>query len=703
MVQIRFVVVLSCAILVSGVSSGAVWYVGGAGADDGNAGTQDAPFATIQRGVDAAAKNDTILIAAGTYLLEEAVEFKGKDVELKGATGNAADVIVDGQGKCPCIKNCTYDGKNPQVIVSSLTVQNGFSSEESGIAGGITSQNMALITNCVVRNCYHGVSGMKCTGGGMYLAEGKSDPTRYSSNWPAGRQFRATIADTLVEDCAAVATDTAKYNVSGGGVYSVCFNSFGLTVRNCAITNDTPAAGLSETLGGGAYLSGGTHSNCVFIGNRIMNRASNAGYLGNGGGLYLVGSSDRPVALCDSLVSGNSTHGAGGGVGLGNYAVLSGCTIVSNTISHGVSHGLYQPGGVGVFANGSYSCIENSLIAENVAVTNAENKSISAGAIGASDAFNLTIRDCVIRDNLLQNAGALSCISAGGLLVTNCVMCGNCVSGEVSAVRFYTNQSDLEKAAPSIITDCFIVSNRMVRPTALLNGGGLIAYGGDQAGKGYYAAPLIVRNCLFAGNRGKNGCRGWGVRVNVADTALSVDGKENALLFDHCTFVTNFNESNYSQFVAHQKARGATNTTFTGCVFYGNRYSNGGSKLAGFYDGDFTCLKSYSDKTDNVFTVTEENGNLTGEGVNFVDPENFDFRLQPSSILIDKGGAFADWMGTGSRQSTRDMGGGYVIGSVGKYGVTVSRPDSNPRRYGAASDIGCCEFGRFRGIILLVY
>lgn len=701
MFQLRFAVVLPCAILISGVSSGAVWYVGGTGADDGNAGTQDAPFATIQQGIDAASKKDTVLIAAGTYLLDETVDFKGKDLELKGATGNAADVIVDGQGKCPCIKSCTYNGTTPQVIVSSLTVQNGFSSEESGIAGGITSQNMALITNCVVRNCYHGVSGMKCSGGGLYLVEAKSDPTRLSANWPADRQFRATIVDTLVEDCAAVATGTTAYNMSGGGVHASCFNSFGLTVRNCALTNDTPATGLSATLGGGACLSSGTHSNCVFIGNGIMNRESNYGYLGSGGGLYFSGSSGHPGVMRDSLVSGNSTRGAGGGIGLGDYAVLSGCTVVSNTISHGVSHGLYQPGGVGVYVFGSYSGIENCLVAENVAVTNTENMSISAGAVGATDAFGLTIRDCVIRDNLLQNAGALSCISAGGLLVTNCVMCGNCVSGEVSAVRIYTNQSVLEKAAPSLITDCFIVSNRMVRPTGLTNGGGLLLYSGDQANKGYYAAPLIVRNCLFAGNRVANGCRGWGVRVNVADKAVSVDGKEDALLFDHCTFVTNFNESNYSQFVAQNNARGATNTTFRGCVFSGNRYNNGKS-LAGFYDGAITCLKSYSDKTDNVFTVTEENGNLTGEGVNFVDPENLDFRLQPSSILVDKGGAFEGWMGTGKRKSAQDMGGGYVIGSVGKYGVTVSRQNSNPRRYGAASDIGCCEFWLPGGMIFSV-
>ena len=57
-------------------------------------------------------------------------------------------------------------------------------------------------------------------------------------------------------------------------------------------------------------------------------------------------------------------------------------------------------------------------------------------------------------------------------------------------------------------------------------------------------------------------------------------------------------------------------------------------------------------------------------------------------------------MGTGRRESEQDLGSGYVIGAVGKYGVSVSRNQSKPRRFGSASDIGCCEFWQPAGFII---
>ncbi|MCQ2391827.1 MAG: hypothetical protein MJ240_10420 [Kiritimatiellae bacterium] len=671
------------------------WHVGGPAASDDNDGTGAAPFATIQKGIDSAGKNDTVLIAAGTYLIDESVSFNGKSIELKGATGNPADVVIDGQGKCPCLVNLAYEDTLPQVIVSSLTVSNGFSSTSDKIAGGITSHNMALVTNCVVRDCHHSVRGKPCYGGGVYLADALSDPTRLASNWPAARAFRATIADVLVEDCSVTVADdgdTAR-NARGGGIYAIGFNSEGVTVRRCTAVNNTSATGVATTQGGGACLTYGTHTNGVFVGNRLENPASLTGYLGTGGGVYVSGGYGRGAVLVDALIEGNSTHGAGGGVGLGSYATLSACTVISNSIAHlgPKGHGLYQPGGVGVYITDNHATLANCLVAGNVGVTNAANNSTSAGAVGVYNAVGVTIRDCVIRDNLLENAGALSCISAGGLLVTNCVMCGNCASGEVSAVRFYTNQSEYENAAPSLIADCFIVSNSLRRVATLTNGGGTLYYSGNTAGKdGYYAAPLTVRNCLFAGNRARNGCRGWIVRVHVNEKAVAYDGKEEALAFDHCTFVTNFNENEYPHVAAYSE-RGARNTRFQGCLFSGN-LSRNGANLAKFYSTypQFVITNSYSDNLDDVFTVTEENGNLTGPDAGFVNQESFDFRLRSTSALVDKGGV-ADWMGTGRRSVVRDLGAGYKLGSVGTYGVSVTRTETGSRRYGAASDIGCCE------------
>ena len=701
MTQIRFAVVLSFVILISGVSSGAVWYVGGAGADDGNAGSQDAPFATIQRGVDAAAENDTILIADGTYLLDRAIDTKGLSIELKGASENRDAVIVDAQGQCPCLINTNA----AQLIIGSITFQNGYSSGLGEmIAGGITSSDRSLITNCVVRNCRHFENGSNAYGGGLCLTNVKDRAERKSDKWPSARQFLPTLADVLITGCAVSARDTAKRTTGGGGAYAQYFNCQNVTVENCVVTNDTPVGGTEmAAYGGGLHLSGGSHDQCVVRNNRIVNQEGRSGYLCAGGGVYLSSPAGRVTELQNSLVTGNVVQGCGAGVGAYASVYLIACTITQNVIQDAPSTEQYQTGGAGIYMTGNDGLVENCLIAENSSTSDAD-KTGYAGAICVNDGKNLTIRDCVIRDNDMKNVGALSCISAGGLLVTNCVMVGNKASKEVSAIRFYTNQKSEDAAAESLITDCYIVSNSNIRTTSLSNGSGVLLYSGGQANNAnVYIAPLTVRNCLFAGNRAANGSKGWGVRVTTGALAKSL-GSENALLFDHCTFVTNFNESNYSEFVTFYSARAATNTTFKGCVLAGNCYTrNGSSRLASVAETYpyATFQNCYADVVNASFTMTEENGNLTGEGVNFVDPENFDFRLQPSSVLVDKGGAFEDWMGTGRRKSAQDMGGGYVIGSVGKYGVTVSRPNSNPRRYGVASDIGCCEFWVAPGLMLL--
>ena len=59
-------------------------------------------------------------------------------------------------------------------------------------------------------------------------------------------------------------------------------------------------------------------------------------------------------------------------------------------------------------------------------------------------------------------------------------------------------------------------------------------------------------------------------------------------------------------------------------------------------------------------------------------------------------------MGDGRKNFVQDMGAGYVIGSLGKYGVTVGRLESKPRRSGSASDIGCSEFWFAPGLLLSV-
>jgi hypothetical protein len=229
-----------------------------------------------------------------------------------------------------------------------------------------------------------------------------------------------------------------------------------------------------------------------------------------------------------------------------------------------------------------------------------------------------------------------------------------------------------------------------------------------------------VRNCLFAGNQVSNGSKGWGVRATVDEKGtVGSDGSDEVLTLDHCTFAKNINNSNsstYPRFLHFSKAPIPQHVFFKGCTFWENRYRKDDSfKLAYVSDDHFdnevdvakynkTFTHCYADVINRAFTVTEENGNLGPDAgdVKFVNPDNLDFRLNPGSCLINKGGAFADWMGTGRKNSVHDMGAGYIIGTLGNYGVTVGRRESNPRRCGTASDIGCCELWWPKGTVMSV-
>lgn len=686
---------LSLAIVaIAGVASAATTiYVDSAMADDSGSGESWATAKkTIQAGIDIAGTNDTVLVAAGTYQITSSLTMENH-IELRGATGNPADVVVDAQGLCPCLVSLSQK----QIIVNSITFENGYSATDSDVAGGITATDKSMVTNCIVRNCYHGVSGMTANGGGINLSTDKSNPDNVSANWPVARRFLPQVADTLVENCAVYVEDanTERY-ARGGGVYLKYHNSFGLTVQDCAVTNFSTANSLVYTAGGGAYLSSGRHEGDVFLRNALENPANYSGFLGTGAGVCLSGNvpsgNIRRCALSDSLVSGNMSHGCGAGVGVGSYSTVDGCSIVSNRLSHVKSTPQYQIGGAGIYVSGSESLVANSLVAENVS-TNDANAAAYAGAVGVYDVTNTVIRDCVIRDNVLQNAGAFSFISAGGLLVSNCVMFANAATNEVSAIRFYTNQKSLDTCSMALITDCYVISNS--------SPGRIITYYGAQSNKeGIYAAPLTVRNCLFAGNQA-NTSKAWGLYSAVAEKGTV--SRDDLLTFDHCTFAKNRNADSNKTFVQYNKYSPA-HLFFRGCALWENRHY--GSTALSYVSTDFSgthFTNCYADVTNTAFVVSAETGNIGGEDagdVKFADAGDLDFRLSPGSCLVDKGGAFEDWMGDGRKNSVQDMGAGYVIGTVGKYGVTVGRSRSNPRRCGSASDIGCCELWWAPGFIM---
>jgi len=115
--------------------SGPIWYVSKTGSD-GNDGSQEQPFATIQRGIDAASDEHTVLVADGTYTGEgnKNLDFKGKDIIVMSENG-AEHCIIDCQGNGRSFY--FHSGETNQAVVKGFTIKNG----NSDLGGGIYCDN----------------------------------------------------------------------------------------------------------------------------------------------------------------------------------------------------------------------------------------------------------------------------------------------------------------------------------------------------------------------------------------------------------------------------------------------------------------------------------------------------------------------------------------------------------------------------------
>ena len=107
--------------------SGSVWHVSIAGSDS-NDGSENSPFATIQKGIASTSDGDTVLVAAGTY--KENINYNGKNIVVGSLflttqdTSYISSTIIDGgmTGEVVLFEN----GETRDAEMVGLTLQNGW-------------------------------------------------------------------------------------------------------------------------------------------------------------------------------------------------------------------------------------------------------------------------------------------------------------------------------------------------------------------------------------------------------------------------------------------------------------------------------------------------------------------------------------------------------------------------------------------------
>lgn len=262
-----------------------------------------------------------------------------------------------------------------------------------------------------------------------------------------------------------------------GGAISCTGDAF--TILDCTFIEN-----LAVGCGGGAvFCDGGspTIMSCSFIDNSAAYGGSggrSCSYPGSGGAVYCY---YADASIVDCAFTGNSARGGGAIFVDYSNAVISGCTLVSNSASRGT-------GGGGIFLYSGNSTIVNCSIIGN----ELEHNYGGSGIFATVDA-QVYVRNSVIRDNRGQS-GIRAGVPATYFTIVNCEISGNTSESEGGGLSLY---------------DGMIVNSIISGNSAADNGGGI------------NCRDTSIINCVITGNLAVN--RGGGGAVyGAADIVNSI-------------------------------------------------------------------------------------------------------------------------------------------------------------------------------------
>jgi len=269
----------------------------------------------IESALALAVPGDEVVVAAGHYPEHDLILPSG--IVLRGATGDPADVVIDGERAGRCIYGANLD---TATRLEALTLSNGLPAlgttpHNSWGAGLMVDEGELTISNCVF------TGNETAIGGGAFII-GTGAPVIVdcifdgnSASESAGLLLHGTC-DPLVKNCIFRNGDRVTY---GGGL--TWTGAGHLLLEDCTVEDNTviESGGGVEILGSAAVA---TLRNCVI-------RHNVSGY---GAGGLSVGNHGR-VVLEQCQITENSADNYAGGIGLGTgtYLEADDSSILNNT------------------------------------------------------------------------------------------------------------------------------------------------------------------------------------------------------------------------------------------------------------------------------------------------------------------------------------------------------------------------------------
>ncbi len=340
--------------------------------------TVPVPYSTIQKAVDAASPNDTVLVAAGTYrdcthpseesdkALSCVVMKSG--VTLLGAGAGVTTIDAELLGMCIYCKNVT------NAVIEGFTLINA-----DCLKGGwlYAPAIFCRLSDPDIRNCDIGPNydgGIICaqsaspsisyvnltgntakSGGGIHM-EGGSNATIVDcdiegNQAPIGGGIYCSGSNPFIMETDIRTNSAGTGGYGGGGIFK---DSSAPTILSCGIVGNT-------TVNNGAGLcfieSAGSVTDCTIRHNDVT------GDFGQGGGICFLQNSTTTVELCkivSNTTSGDDSDGGGIYCKASDVTITS-CTIARNSIAPGGSKGRGVAGGITFY--GCAPTIEKTIVA----------------------------------------------------------------------------------------------------------------------------------------------------------------------------------------------------------------------------------------------------------------------------------------------------------------------------------------------------
>ena len=241
-------------VLVVNGSQQPTWYVATNGNDSSGFGSEQSPFATIQKGIDAASNGDTVLVRSGNYsgAGNGQINFNGKSIRLVSEAGPLQTIIDCGQGRIAILNN----GENSSTLIRGFTFRNAYVNQGGDWATAVLfemSNSSPVIENCIFRDNRAEGTFRTGTSGATILSSGSGRPTVrnclfYNNTVKSGDN--ATGADLIRGDYQVIESCTIANNTIDAfminwwyyitkSVLRVCALNSTTMVRNCVVWGNT--------------------------------------------------------------------------------------------------------------------------------------------------------------------------------------------------------------------------------------------------------------------------------------------------------------------------------------------------------------------------------------------------------------------------------------------------------------------------------